>query len=71
MDEQAFENSVGSTIAAIRPLHYRINLEPTPEAIAKIASELERQEVLITQLETSHRNLEDVFLEITGRHLRS
>ena len=71
VDEQAFENSVGSTIAAIRPLHYRINLEPTPEAIAKIASELERQEVLITQLETSHRNLEDVFLDITGRHLRS
>jgi ABC-2 type transport system ATP-binding protein len=71
VDEEAFHRAVGVEISAIRPLHYRITMEPTPEAIATITKELARQEVLITQLETSHRNLEDVFLDITGRHLRS
>lgn len=71
VDEEAIIRNVGSDIAALRPLHYRVNVEPSPASIARIAAELERQNVLITKLETSHRNLEDVFLDITGHHLRS
>ena len=71
IDEPAFQNATGRGITATRPLHYRINMEPTPDALVDLAKELQRQQVLITQLETSHRNLEDVFLDITGRHLRS
>ena len=71
INEETFQTRVGADIAALRPLHYRVNVEPSPASIARIAAECERQEVLITQLETSHRNLEDVFLDITGHHLRS
>ncbi|MFH0410540.1 ABC transporter ATP-binding protein [Corynebacterium sp. L4756] len=71
IDEKAFSEQAGYDITPLRPLHYRVHAEPSPQSIAKIAAELERQEILATHLETSHRNLEDVFLDITGRHLRS
>ena len=38
---------------------------------AGLAAELARQGVLLRSLESHHRNLEEVFLDLTGRHLRS
>lgn len=54
-----------------RPLHYRLSQTGTPEAIATLTSELARQGVLLRYLDAAHRNLEEVFLDLTGRHLRS
>ena len=43
----------------------------TPAAVSAVALEAERQKVQITDLRVSHRTLEDVFLDVTGRQLRS
>lgn len=56
---------------ATRPLHYRVETPATPEVIARLAQELAWQSVTLRSLDTTHRNLEDVFLDITGRELRS
>lgn len=64
-------NTGGLTIEAVRPLSYVLKQEPTPEAIQLIATEAARQGVQITELSTDNRSLEDVFLTITGRNLRS
>ncbi|MFS0002683.1 ABC transporter ATP-binding protein [Corynebacterium striatum] len=56
---------------ATRPLHYRVETPATPEVIARLAQELARQSVTLRSLDTTHHNLEDVFLDITGRELRS
>lgn len=54
-----------------RPLHYRLTQASTPETIAALSAELARQGVLLRRLDAAHRNLEEVFLDLTGRHLRS
>ena len=53
-----------------RPLHYRLTQAGTPETIAALSAELARQGVLLRRLDAAHRNLEEVFLDLTGRHLR-
>lgn len=58
-------------IRASRPLSYSIKVDPTPETIAHVAQAIAQQGVLISALNTGHRSLEDVFLEITGKELRS
>lgn len=59
------------TVEEIRPDHYRISGSATPEVIAALAAEAARQDVAIRELSVAHRTLEDVFLDTTGRHLRS
>ncbi|WP_408919959.1 ABC transporter ATP-binding protein [Corynebacterium tuberculostearicum] len=54
-----------------RPLLYRLTQAGTPETIAALSAELARQGVLLRRLDAAHRNLEEVFLDLTGRHLRS
>ncbi len=54
-----------------RPLHYRLSQAGSPEIIAELSAELARQGVLLRYLDAAHRNLEEVFLDLTGRHLRS
>lgn len=54
-----------------RQMHYRILGEARPDAIAAVAAEAANQKVLIRNLRVAHRTLEDVFLDITGRELRS
>lgn len=54
-----------------RPGHYRVTGSATPEVIAALAAEAARQDVAIRELSVAHRTLEDVFLDTTGRHLRS
>ena len=60
-----------TSVETIRPLSYRVRGNGTPALIETLARAAARQEVLIRELGVSHRNLEDVFLEITGRDLRS
>lgn len=59
------------TVEETRPDHYRISGSATPEVIAALAAEAARQDVAIRELSVAHRTLEDVFLDTTGRHLRS
>ncbi|MCL0244688.1 ABC transporter ATP-binding protein [Corynebacterium sp. CCM 8835] len=61
----------GATLTATRPLSYRIQARPTPDLVAAIAVAAAEQDVLIRGLGIDHRSLEDVFLDITGREMRS
>lgn len=61
----------GCTVRETRHQHYRVLGEVTPAAVTAIAREAELQKVQITDLRVSHRTLEDVFLDVTGRQLRS
>ena len=54
-----------------RQMQYRILGEACPSVISAVATEAARQDVLIRNLRVAHRSLEDVFLDITGRELRS
>lgn len=64
-------HTAGISAEAVRPLHYRLASTVSPEAIAALASALAAQDVTLRSLETSHRNLEEVFLDLTGREMRS
>ena len=63
--------SAGLTVEEVRPRSYRIKGTGSPEVVEKLAREAAQQGVLIRELSVSHRNLEDVFLDLTGRELRS
>lgn len=62
---------VGISAEAIRPLHYRLTSTVSPTVIADLATGLAAQNVILRNLHTSHRNLEEVFLDLTGREMRS
>ena len=59
------------TAEAINPQRYRILGAGSPAVIETLARNAAQQDVLIRDLSVSHRDLEDVFLDITGRDLRS
>lgn len=61
----------GLSVEEVRPRSYRVRGTGSPEVVEKLAREAARQDVLIRELSVSHRNLEDVFLDLTGRELRS
>lgn len=63
--------SAGLSVEEVRPRSYRVRGTGSPEVVEKLAREAARQDVLIRELSVSHRNLEDVFLDLTGRELRS
>lgn len=44
---------------------------PTPEFVAAVTAELARQGVLLRSLEIDHQSLEAVFLNLTGKQMRS
>lgn len=64
-------NAAGLDLREIRPLSYSLYGAPSPDAISVLAAAAKEQGVLITALNTRTRSLEEVFLEITGRNLRS
>ncbi|WP_342319779.1 ABC transporter ATP-binding protein [Corynebacterium mayonis] len=61
----------GAQAEVPRPLHYRVLGTAAPDVIAAFTAEAAAQHVQIRELGVTHRNLEDVFLDITGRELRS
>lgn len=61
----------GLTATVVRPLHYQISGEPSPEILARLTAAAAAQNVLIRTLSVDHRNLEQVFLQLTGTELRS
>ena len=64
-------DGLGVDVSMNRPLHYRVAAAATPELIRDLAAAAAAQGVLIRSVDVAHRNLEDVFLDITGRELRS
>ncbi len=58
-------------IQSIRPLNYAVPTTATPGLLSALATAAAEQDVLVRRLDVDHRNLEEVFLEITGRSLRS
>ncbi|MDO5031548.1 ABC transporter ATP-binding protein [Corynebacterium sp.] len=61
----------GVSAEAIRPLHYRLKAPTSPQTIATLAASLAEQDITLRALDTSHRNLEELFLDLTGREVRS
>lgn len=60
----------GASISEDGPGVYHVRVRPTPELIADLAMWLREQGVLIRELRTGYRTLEDVFLALTGHELR-
>jgi ABC-2 type transport system ATP-binding protein len=53
------------------PGHYVVNGEITPQVVSTVTAWCAQQGVLAEALQVSKRSLEDVFLDLTGRDLRS
>ncbi|RNE49734.1 spermidine/putrescine ABC transporter ATP-binding protein [Corynebacterium alimapuense] len=58
-------------IECLRPLFYRVAAPATPNLVAALTAAAAEQGVLVRRLDVDHRNLEEVFLDITGRNMRS
>lgn len=52
------------------PGRYRVRGAATPRLIAEVAAWCSQHGILLTELSTDRRSLEDVFLDLTGRELR-
>lgn len=52
------------------PGTYQVSGPTSPTAVAAVTAALADQDVLVRRLSVGRRTLEDVFLDLTGRHLR-
>ncbi|AOX05567.1 spermidine/putrescine ABC transporter ATP-binding protein [Corynebacterium sp. NML98-0116] len=62
---------IDTAVTQVRPMRYVVNGSVSPELVACITEEALRQSVLIRDMQVSHMALEEVFLNITGKELRS
>lgn len=58
------------TLSASRPLTYHLDGRIHPELLVLLTTYLARHHIVLRELTTGSRNLEDVFLELTGREMR-
>jgi ABC-2 type transport system ATP-binding protein len=70
LDEGALAGVQGLSAAARRDGGYRIRSAELHRTVPALLGELRRQGVQLTELRTHSATLEDVFVELTGRHLR-
>jgi len=68
--EEALRQVDGVEAAVRREDIYRIRVAELHRAVPALLAELHRQGVQLTELRTHSATLEDVFVELTGRHLR-
>ncbi|WP_018019754.1 ABC transporter ATP-binding protein [Corynebacterium ciconiae] len=71
IDTAVFSEAMGATVREVRPHSYRVQAAATPELIATLAATACTHGVLLHNVSTNHRTLEDVFLDLTGREMRS
>lgn len=74
VDQLGLAAALGLPPAAVtrnRPHEYAVSAQPTPAFIAGLTQELANQGVFLRNLNVSHRSLEDVFLDLTGRELKN
>jgi ABC-2 type transport system ATP-binding protein len=62
---------VDSTAAELTPGAYRINGKVDPQLLATVTSWCAQNGVMPDRISVERRTLEDVFLELTGKELRS
>lgn len=67
----AAQSKLDATFTQVRPLRYVARGTVSPNLVAWIAQEAVDQSVLIRDMQVSHKDLEEVFLTITGKELRS
>ena len=70
LDLQALEQLPEVGVAGRRNGAYRIRAAELHRTVPALLAELRRQGVQLTELRTHSATLEDVFVELTGRHLR-
>jgi ABC-2 type transport system ATP-binding protein len=68
--EEPLRRVDGVEAAVRRDATYRIRVAELHRAVPALLAELHRQGVQLTELRTHSATLEDVFVELTGRHLR-
>jgi ABC-2 type transport system ATP-binding protein len=71
LDGLAAHLPAGSVVTESRPGHYRVEGDVGAQTLSAIGDWCSRHGVLPRELATGHRSLEDVFLDLTGRELRS
>ena len=70
LDEDALRRVEGVAAAHRRNDTWRIRVAELHRAVPALLAELHRQGAQLTELRTHSATLEDVFVELTGRHLR-
>jgi ABC-2 type transport system ATP-binding protein len=70
VDESGLAAVDGVATAVRRNGTYRISVGELHRTVPALLAELRRQAVQLTELRTHSATLEDVFVELTGRHLR-
>jgi ABC-2 type transport system ATP-binding protein len=70
VDEGALAAVDGVATAVLRNGAYRISVGELHRTVPALLAELRRQGAQLTELRTHSATLEDVFVELTGRHLR-
>lgn len=71
-DITALERAVNATVRQSKLQHIVVESTAiTPEFIARVATACAEQDLLIRSLDVNKQTLEDVFLNITGREIRS
>jgi ABC-2 type transport system ATP-binding protein len=70
VSEEALRRVEGVEAAVRRDDTYRIRVPELHRTVPALLAELHRQGVQLTELRTHSATLEDVFVELTGRHLR-
>src|SRR5918995_4084004 len=70
LDERALQAVAGVSAAAGRDGTWRVRVAELHRTVPALLAELHRQDVQLTELRTHSATLEDVFVELTGRHLR-
>jgi ABC-2 type transport system ATP-binding protein len=58
-------------VTEIHPGHYRVEGDIDPQVVSAVTSWCAQQGVLAEELHVGRRDLEEVFLELTGRELRT
>jgi ABC-2 type transport system ATP-binding protein len=69
-DTEALRRVAGVRSVHIRDGHVQLHVEHLHAAVPAVLAELESQGVSLTELRTHSATLEDVFVSLTGRHLR-
>jgi ABC-2 type transport system ATP-binding protein len=70
LDERALQGVPGVSAAARRDGTWRVRVAELHRTVPALLAELHRRQVQLTELRTHSATLEDVFVELTGRHLR-
>ncbi len=70
VSEEALRQVDGVEAAVRRDDTYRVRVAELHRTVPALLAELRRQGVQLTELRTHSATLEDVFVELTGRHLR-